>query len=119
MDHHRSSSKSVGSQEFTLIKLRIHDDHITTKLKPYVISSTNGVYLATATLRPETMYDQTNCWLHPDIPYVAFGTRLHGILICTRRTARNMAYQQFINIYGQYRVLTEFFGEELFVLSVQ
>jgi len=26
------------------------------------------VYLIAATLRPETMYGQTNCWIHPDIP---------------------------------------------------
>jgi leucyl-tRNA synthetase len=28
-----------------------------------------------ATLRPETMYGQTNCWLHPDIKYIAFEAR--------------------------------------------
>ena len=25
------------------------------------------VFLVAATLRPETMYGQTNCWVHPDI----------------------------------------------------
>ncbi len=33
------------------------------------------VYLVAATLRPETMYGQTNCWLHPDITYIAFEVR--------------------------------------------
>ncbi|CAF4589633.1 unnamed protein product [Rotaria sp. Silwood1] len=118
MDHDRSSGEGVGPQEYTLIKLRIHDDHIPKKLKPHITSSTPGVYLAAATLRPETMYGQTNCWLHPDIRYVAFETRLHGILICTRRAARNMAYQEFTNVYGQYTVLAEFLGSELFGLPL-
>jgi leucyl-tRNA synthetase len=118
MDHDRSSGEGVAPQEYTLIKLRIHDDHIPEKLKSHVTASTSGVYLAAATLRPETMYGQTNCWLHPDIRYIAFETRLHGILICTRRAARNMAYQEFTNTYGQYTVLAEFLGSELFGLPL-
>lgn len=40
-------------------------------------SSLNGkdISLIAATLRPETMYGQTNCWIHPDLPvsiYVIF-----------------------------------------------
>lgn len=30
------------------------------------------VFLVAATLRPETMYGQTNCWLHPTIDYIAW-----------------------------------------------
>ena len=118
MDHDRSSGEGVGPQEYTLVKLRIHDDHIPDKLKPHITSSTLAVYLAAATLRPETMYGQTNCWLHPDIRYIAFETRLHGILICTRRAAKNMAYQEFTHTYGQYTVIAEFLGSELFGLPL-
>ena len=28
MDHDRSSGEGVGPQEYTLVKLRIHDDHV-------------------------------------------------------------------------------------------
>ncbi|CAF5009611.1 unnamed protein product, partial [Rotaria sp. Silwood1] len=118
MDHDRSSGKGVLPQEYTLIKLRIDDNHIPTKLKPYVTSSTTGIYLAAATLRPETMYGQTNCWVHPNIRYIAFETRLHDILICTQRAALNMAYQEFTNIHGQYTILAEFLGSELFGLPL-
>jgi leucyl-tRNA synthetase len=118
MDHDRSSGEGIGPQEYTLIKLCIYDDHIPAKLKLHVTSSTTGVYLAAATFRPETMYGQTNCWLHPDIHYIAFETRLHDILICTRRAARNMAYQEFTNVYGQYTILAEFLGSELFGLPL-
>ncbi|CAF5167887.1 unnamed protein product, partial [Rotaria sp. Silwood1] len=73
-------------------------------------SSTNSLYLAAAQLRLETMYDEINCWLHPDIHYVPFERHLHGTLICTRCATQNMDYQQFINIYDQYRILAEFFS---------
>ena len=49
----------------------------------------------TATLRPETMYGQTNCWIRPDMKYIASkvtkGTE--EIYVCTARAALNMAYQ--------------------------
>jgi leucyl-tRNA synthetase len=64
------------------------------------------------------MYGQTNCWLHPDIRYVAFETRQQGIFICTRRAARNMSYQELTQVCGQYTVLAEFLGSELFGLPL-
>lgn len=35
----------------------------------YVVSVLSGkdVYLLAATLRPETMYGQTNCWVRPNM----------------------------------------------------
>jgi leucyl-tRNA synthetase len=29
------------------------------------------IFLVAATLRPETMYGQTNCWVRPDMAYSA------------------------------------------------
>ena len=43
----------VELQEFTGIKFRFEDG-----------------YLVAATLRPETMYGQTNMWVHPEVDYV-------------------------------------------------
>ncbi|MFH1456313.1 MAG: leucine--tRNA ligase [archaeon] len=43
----------VDKQEFTLLKFKFEDS-----------------YIVAATLRPETMYGQTNMWVHPDIEYV-------------------------------------------------
>ncbi|CAF2777378.1 unnamed protein product [Rotaria sp. Silwood2] len=116
MDHDRSKGEGVGPQEYTLIKLRIHDDYIPEKLKDHDISA--GVYLVASTLRPETMYGQTNCWLHPNIRYVAIKTRNHGIFICTRRAARNLSYQDFTFDHGQFTILAEFLGSELFGLPL-
>tara|TARA_Y100000310_G_scaffold151690_1_gene151287 strand:- start:172 stop:2871 length:2700 start_codon:yes stop_codon:yes gene_type:complete len=44
---------SVEKQEFTIIKFKFNDK-----------------YLVAATLRPETMYGQTNLWINPDIKYI-------------------------------------------------
>jgi len=118
MDDDRSIGKNISPQEYTLIKLCICDDYIPDKLKPHLTSSTTGIYLVAATLRPETIFGQTNCWLHPDISYVAFETHLYDIFICTRHAALNMAYQKFTNVYGQYTILTEFLGSELLGLPL-
>lgn len=67
-----------------------------------------------ATLRPETMYGQTNCWLHPDITYIAFRTtRNNEVWIATRRAARNMSYQGFTAVEGVVDVLATLTGSDL------
>ena len=69
------------------------------------------VYLVCATLRPETMYGQTNCWVKPDMPYIAFPTVNDGVYICTKRAARNMAYQGFTKENGKVETLVELTGQ--------
>ncbi|CAF1142501.1 unnamed protein product, partial [Didymodactylos carnosus] len=115
MDHDRSTGEGVAPQEYTLIKLKIHDDHVPEKLKGI---SQQGVYLVAATLRPETMYGQTNCWLHPDLEYVAFLTKTKEIFICTHRAAKNLSYQEYTDEYGRYTVLQEYVGSELLGLPL-
>ena len=71
-----------------------------------------SVFLVAATLRPETMYGQTNSWVHPDLQYIAFSTAMNDeVFICTRRSARNMAYQGFTNEEGKLDVLLEITGQ--------
>lgn len=65
------------------------------------------------------MYGQTNCWLHPDIKYIAFKTNKNNeVWICTRRAARNLAYQGFTAVDGELEVITEITGQELFGTSL-
>ncbi len=65
----------MGSQEYTLIKIQVLSP------LPAALQSLEGkkVYLVAATLRPETMYGQTNCWLGPDITYIAFEVWIHCV----------------------------------------
>ena len=53
-DHSRLEGEGETPQEFTLLKFRRDD----------------GTYLIAATLRPETVYGQTNLWVDPDVEYV-------------------------------------------------
>ena len=60
------------------------------------LSSLTGageVYLMAATLRPETMYGQTNCWVLPDGQYGAYRGLHNEIYIMTDRAALNLSYQ--------------------------
>ena len=76
-----------------------------------------NVYLVAATLRPETMYGQTNCWLHPTIKYIAFETANDGIYVSTKRAARNMSYQGFTKENGVVNVIAELTGQVTYFLE--
>ncbi|MCD6478503.1 MAG: leucine--tRNA ligase [Candidatus Diapherotrites archaeon] len=52
-DHDLSEGEGLGIQEFVLLKFRLSD----------------GKYLVAATLRPETVFGQTNIWIRPDVEY--------------------------------------------------
>ncbi|XP_067623331.1 leucine--tRNA ligase, cytoplasmic [Eurosta solidaginis] len=108
MDHDRSTGEGVGPQEYTLIKMKVLE-------KPAKISAVSApIYMVAATLRPETMYGQTNCWLHPDIKYIAWQTtRSNEVWISTRRAARNMSYQGFTAEEGKVVELAELTGQDL------
>uniref|UniRef100_A0A3Q3X7W3 leucine--tRNA ligase n=1 Tax=Mola mola TaxID=94237 RepID=A0A3Q3X7W3_MOLML len=109
MDHDRQTGEGVGPQEYTLIKMKI--------VEPYT-AKFNGIkgkniFLVAATLRPETMFGQTNCWVRPDMKYVAFETASGDIFICTSRSARNMSYQGFTKENGVVPVLMEVLGQDI------
>ncbi|KAL4230623.1 Leucine--tRNA ligase [Mactra antiquata] len=108
MDHDRSTGEGVGPQEYTLIKLKM--------LKPYPEKlkslEKKNVYLVAATLRPETMYGQTNCWIHPDIPYVACELVNGDIFVSTKRAALNMSYQGFSKTDGKVDIVMELVGQD-------
>uniref|UniRef100_A0A8W4FBF5 leucine--tRNA ligase n=1 Tax=Sus scrofa TaxID=9823 RepID=A0A8W4FBF5_PIG len=106
--------KGVGPQEYTLIKLKVLEPY------PCKLSGLKGknVFLVAATLRPETMFGQTNCWVHPEIKYIGFETVNGDIFICTPRAARNMSYQGFTKDNGVVPVVKELMGEEILGASL-
>lgn len=89
MDHDRAKGETVLPQEYTLIKMEV--------LSPFPpgLASLEGkkVYFAAATLRPETMYGQTNCWILPTGEYGAFQINEDEIFVMSARAARNCAFQ--------------------------
>lgn len=63
MDHERASGEGVSPQEYTLVKMKLN------QVPDLLQLHGADVYLLACTLRPETMYGQTNCWIHPDLTY--------------------------------------------------
>merc|ERR1719270_2878223 len=84
------------------------------------LSSFSGkqVFLVAATLRGETMYGQTNCWVRPDMRYVAIGTSKGEVWVCSPRAARNLSYQGFTPEDGKENILAELVGQDIMGLGL-
>ena len=150
MDHDRASGEAVAPQEYTLIKMRLVE--LPVQLESALSSDPSlkeKVFLVAATLRPETMYGQTNCWLRPDMKLVAFKVAppsdagksartedakpgetckidsapaqkvREEIFISTRRAARNMSYQRITPQNGVVDVVAELTGSDLLGLPLK
>lgn len=118
LDHDRQSGEGVEPKEYTVIKLRILGFPEGDARFDAVRGATT-VHLGAATLRPETMYGQTNCWVGPDIEYGAFRTSTEGeLMICTPRAARNMAHQGLSAREGQVECVATFKGADLIGLPL-
>lgn len=115
MDHDRSAGEGVGPQEYTLIKMKAVEPF------PEKLQSLSGrnVYLVAATLRPETMYGQTNCWVRPDMRYIAFELANGDVFVSTARAALNMSYQSFTKQNGKVDVLLNLTGQDIMGLPLK
>ena len=92
-DHDRSCGEGLGPQEYTLIKLRLLDgDKVPASIKK-LLSEDKKIFLVAATLRPETMYGQTNCYIHPNGIYGLYEMKNNEIYIASKHAIINMAYQ--------------------------
>ncbi|XP_063692555.1 leucine--tRNA ligase, cytoplasmic-like [Bolinopsis microptera] len=115
MDHDRKTGEGVAPQEYTGIKIKLLIPF------PAALSGLFGkkVYLVAATLRPETMYGQTNCFVKDDIEYVAFEAKNNEVYITTMRAARNMAWQELTPDYGKVNVLMKLTGKDLMGAAIK
>ncbi|KAN0064710.1 cytosolic leucyl tRNA synthetase [Thecaphora frezii] len=113
MDHDRSEGEGVGPQEYTGLKMEVVQWGA--QAAPELDQKLQGkkVYFVAATLRPETMYGQTNCYVGPTIDYGAFEINDTDVYICTPRAARNMAYQGTTKERGQVKSLATVKGSQL------
>nr|CAD1838899.1 unnamed protein product [Ananas comosus var. bracteatus] len=114
-DHDRASGEGVLPQEYVLIKMEIIPP-FPQKLK---VLEGKKVYLAAATLRPETMYGQTNCWVLPDGKYGAFEINEADVFILTERAALNLSYQNLSKIPEKPTCLLELSGYDLIGLPLK
>ncbi|KAG9246455.1 leucyl-tRNA synthetase-like protein [Calycina marina] len=99
MDHDRSEGEAVTPQEYTALKLKVKEwapeAEAAVKGK---IPEGSDVFFVPATLRPETMYGQTCCFVGPKITYGVFKVSEKEYFVVTDRAARNMGYQ---SIFGK------------------
>lgn len=126
-DHDRSEGEGVGPQEYVLIKLKVlevEDTERHSKMAQLLSTQNKPVYLVPATLRPETMYGQTNCFVLPDGEYGAYEIAHDQIFVMSARAARGFACQTYDNenywggSFGQIKCLETFSGTELLGLAV-
>ncbi|PVH74062.1 leucyl-tRNA synthetase [Cadophora sp. DSE1049] len=108
MDHDRSEGEGVGPQEYTAIRLKVLSwaskaiEHLGEKLP-----TTASIYFVATTLRPETMYGQTCCFLSPSITYGVFKVSKDEFYVITDRSARNMALQGIFSQEGECEKVAE------------
>jgi leucyl-tRNA synthetase len=118
-DHDRASGEGVGPQEYTLVKLLV--------VQPYPVGSPlnnpslagKNVYLAPATLRPETMYGQTNCFVLPEGNYGTFETADGEVLVMSHRAAKGLSYQGGLKAWGESPSLVDVTGQDLLGLPLK
>eukprot|EP00548_Thalassiothrix_antarctica_P005965 CAMPEP_0194147824 /NCGR_PEP_ID=MMETSP0152-20130528/28058_1 /TAXON_ID=1049557 /ORGANISM="Thalassiothrix antarctica, Strain L6-D1" /LENGTH=1261 /DNA_ID=CAMNT_0038848911 /DNA_START=123 /DNA_END=3908 /DNA_ORIENTATION=- len=136
MDHDRASGEGKGPQEYTLIKMqllpdgvqalsmRLNDDN-NNGAKFREATTTSLVYLVAATLRAETMYGQTNCFVLPEGLYGAYQMKNGEIFVCSDHAAVNLAHQAGSDegdrtaVWGQADHLIDLTGQMLMGLPLK
>ncbi|KAI7825735.1 leucine-tRNA ligase [Gamsiella multidivaricata] len=122
MDHDRQSGEGVGPQDYTCIKLKVLEFAPETKAALAGNKEIEGkqVFMVAATLRPETMYGQTNCFVGVDLKYGIFKTNnANELFLMTERAARNMAYQNLSPSNGEVVKVADLVGRQLIGTQVK
>jgi leucyl-tRNA synthetase len=115
-DHDRSKGEGVLPQEYTLVKQEVILPF------PEKMKALEGkkVYLVPATLRPETMYGQTNCFVLPTGRYGAYEYTDTEVFIMGAHAARNLAFQGLDpEKFGKVKLLLELTGQDLIGLPLK
>lgn len=99
-DHDRASGEGVLPQEYTIVKLKVQNVASHAAFAPFLeIIAGRDVVFPGATLRPETVVGQTNCWISPNFSYKAYAVKNEKgdeqIFLMTPKAARNFSYQGF------------------------
>lgn len=79
----------------------------------FLLQGQGPVFLMAATLRPETMAGQTNCWVLPEGEYGAYRGLNGEIYVMTPRAARNLSFQDRTPEAEQAELLLKIQGTDL------
>ncbi|WVQ82477.1 leucine-tRNA ligase [Cryptococcus sp. DSM 104549] len=114
MDHDRQSGEAVNPQEYTAVKMGVVEWGPSVSSEVKQAAGGKKVWLVAATLRPETMYGQTNCFVGPTLKYGLFEASDNDLFLVTERAARNMAFQgTFDRPKGEFTKVADVTGAEL------
>lgn len=117
-DHDRASGEGVCPQEYTLIKLKISNPSSNRFISNFPALVEKNLFLVAATLRPETMYGQTNCFVLPEGDYGAYLFKNDEVYIISERSALGLAHQGYSLEWGKLNCLGTFKGSELIGTAV-
>ena len=121
MDHDRTEGEGVAPQDYTALKLKVIEwAPKAAELIKGKLPAGAKVYFVPATLRPETMYGQTCCFVGPKLTYGVFKVSENEYYIVTKRAAWNMAFQgtfftgdQFPKNIEELPTVLEFVGSDV------
>jgi leucyl-tRNA synthetase len=100
--------EGVTPQEYVGVKLELID-----RPECFAEHADKKIFLVCATLRAETMYGQTNCYIKPDGEYGLFAMKNDEYFVMSQRAAKNMAYQEKTKVEKDYTNLQVVTGAEL------
>jgi len=114
MDHDRQTGEGVAVQEYTALKLKVKQwAEPAQKLLSEKLPANANVYFVPATLRPETMYGQTCCFVGPKVEYGIFKVSDNEYYFISDRAARNMAYQGIFPEWGVFPKVANLQGSDV------
>jgi leucyl-tRNA synthetase len=115
MDHDRQSGEGVGVQEYTALKMKVVQWADSAKACADAVPQGASAYFVPATLRPETMYGQTSCFVSPTITYALVKITDTEYYVLSQRAARNMSYQGTFPDWGwnESAVVATFSGKDV------
>ncbi|KAJ2849812.1 cytosolic leucyl tRNA synthetase [Coemansia brasiliensis] len=98
MDHDRQTGEGVVPVKYTCVKFKVLEWESAAKsiIDAIPMLAAKDIYLAAATLCPETIYGLSNCFVNPLLEYGLFQTRDGNVVIATEHAARNMAHQDLL-----------------------
>ena len=114
MDHDRASGEGITVQEYTALKLKVKEwPEAAQKALSGKLPADANVYFVPATLRPETMYGQTCCFVGPKITYGIYHVSDNEYYFVSERAARNMAYQGIFPKWGSFPKIADLSGSDV------
>ncbi|KAH8899666.1 leucyl-tRNA synthetase [Thozetella sp. PMI_491] len=115
LDHDRSSGEGVLVQEYTAVSCKVKRwcNQAQSAVSASNFPSGASIFLVAATLRPETMYGQTNLFVSTTITYGVFQVSEMVFYLVTDRAARNMAFQGIFPQWGTAPKVMEISGSDI------